>query len=75
MPSLFALQAATIRAAELLKHADELGSVAPGKLADIVAVPGDPVKNISVMRRVSFVMKAGVIYKIGGHAVAERFDE
>jgi len=42
---------------------DELGSVTPGKFADLVAVPGNPLDDISVMSKVSFVMKAGVVYK------------
>jgi imidazolonepropionase-like amidohydrolase len=69
MPPLFAIHAATIRAAELLRHDKDLGSVTPGKLADLVAVPGNPLDDISLMRRVSFVMKDGTVYKRGGHAV------
>ncbi len=69
MPPMYALQAATIRGAELLRHDKELGSVAAGKLADIVAVPGNPIIDISVMRHVSFVMKGGVVYKRDGAAV------
>jgi len=69
MPPMFTLQAATIHAAELLHHDKELGSVAVGKVADIVAVPGNPVEDISAMRRVSFVMKDGVVYKRDGKAV------
>ena len=42
---------------------DQLGTVAPGKIADIVAVPGDPTTDISVMERVDFVMKEGVVYR------------
>jgi imidazolonepropionase-like amidohydrolase len=66
IPPMAALQAATIRAAELLRQDRDLGSVAPGKVADVVAVPGNPVDDISVMKRVSFVMKDGVVYKQGG---------
>ncbi len=70
MPPMFVLQSATIRAAELLRRDKEVGSVSAGKLADVVAVPGDPLKDIAVMRRVSFVMKDGVIYKRSGVAVS-----
>ncbi len=64
MPPMFTLQAATISAAQLLRHDKELGTVAAGKLADVVAVPGNPVDDISVMKRVSFVMKEGIVYKL-----------
>jgi imidazolonepropionase-like amidohydrolase len=64
MPAMFTLQAATINAAQLLKHDKELGSVAAGKTADVVAVTGDPVADISLMKSVSFVMKDGVVYKL-----------
>jgi imidazolonepropionase-like amidohydrolase len=66
LPPAYTLQMATINAAQLLGHDDELGTVAPGKYADLVAVPGDPLDDISVMSKVSFVMKAGVIYKRDG---------
>jgi imidazolonepropionase-like amidohydrolase len=69
MPPMFALQAATTHAAELLKHEKDLGSVTPGKLADLIAVPGNPLDDISLMRRVSFVMKDGVVYKRDAKAV------
>jgi imidazolonepropionase-like amidohydrolase len=69
MPSIFALQAATTHAAELLKHDKDLGSLAAGKLADLVAVPGNPVDDISLMKQVGFVMKEGVVYKKDGKAV------
>ena len=64
MPPMFTIQAATINAAQLLKHERDLGTVAAGKIADVVAVPGDPIADISTMTHVSFVMKDGVIYKI-----------
>jgi imidazolonepropionase-like amidohydrolase len=69
MPPLFVLQAATTHAAELLSHEQDFGSLTAGKLADLVAVPGDPLQDISVMKRVSFVMKEGVVYKRDGQAV------
>ena len=63
MPPMEAIQAATIVPARFLGIDDRLGSVTPGKLADLVAVPGDPLADITVMQRVSFVMKDGVVYK------------
>lgn len=63
MPEMEAIQAATVTSSQLLGIQDELGSIAPGKLADIVAVEGDPLEDIAVLSRMSFVMKDGVIYK------------
>lgn len=62
MTPVQAIQSATIRAAELLETTDR-GRLAPGLLADIVAVPGDPTQQIEVMKDVRFVMKGGRIYK------------
>ena len=59
---LRALRAATSVAAELLQKSD-LGVLAPGKTADIIAVPGNPFTDITVMEKVNFVMKAGKVYK------------
>lgn len=59
---LRALQAATSAAAELL-HLDDCGVIAEGKIADLIAMPGDPFADIDVTGRVDFVMKNGVIYK------------
>jgi imidazolonepropionase-like amidohydrolase len=56
------LKAGTSVAAELLER-DDLGVLAPGKLADIVAMPGDPFKDIAVTTKVDFVMKAGRVYR------------
>jgi imidazolonepropionase-like amidohydrolase len=58
-----ALTAGTMNGAKLLGWDARIGSLAPGKLADIVAVPGDPLADIHATERVSFVMKGGVIYK------------
>jgi len=69
LPPAYTLQMATINAAQLLGHEDELGTVAPGKFADLVAVPGNPLDDITVMGKVSFVMKAGVVYKRDGQEV------
>jgi len=63
MPEQQTIHAATIEAARLLKIDDRLGSVEEGKLADIVAVPGNVLEDISLMRNIAFVMKDGVIYK------------
>jgi imidazolonepropionase-like amidohydrolase len=58
-----AIKAATMNAADLLGWSDRVGSIAVGKFADIVAVDGDPLKDISEMEKVKFVMKGGVVYK------------
>lgn len=63
MPSIEAIQSANLAAAELLGKADILGSIETGKVADIIAVPGNPVSDITRMMDVSFVMKDGVVYK------------
>ena len=63
MPTAFALQTATRNAAKLLRMDKDIGSVEAGKYADIVAVPGDPVADIALMKRVEFVMKGGQVYK------------
>ena len=62
MTPMQAIQAATTNAADLLGHADVLGSIKPGKYADIVAVSGDPLADISVLENVQFVMKEGKVY-------------
>src|SRR5437867_9884672 len=62
MPPLKAIQAATVVDAELLGWQDRIGAVEPGKLADLIAVEGNPVEDISVLRRVRFVMKGGQVY-------------
>jgi imidazolonepropionase-like amidohydrolase len=63
MAPMAAIRSATLDAATLLGQADRFGSIDAGKFADIVAVPGDPIANITMMERVSFVMKDGVVYK------------
>ena len=69
IPPLYAIQAATTHAAQLLHHDKELGSIAVGKYADVVAVQGDPLADISLLKDVRFVMKAGTVYKRDGTAV------
>lgn len=63
MPVIEAIQSATVNASDLLGINDIVGSIEKGKLADIIAVDGDPVKDIQAMGRVKFVMKDGVVYK------------
>jgi len=58
---LEAIQSATLRASELLGHADEIGTLEPGKFADLIALAGDPVKDITVMEKVAWVMKGGAV--------------
>jgi imidazolonepropionase-like amidohydrolase len=70
MPPMKAIQAATISCAKLLRAEKDLGSVEKGKIADLVAVDGDPLANISLLRDIRFVMKDGVVYKRDGAAVA-----
>src|SRR5712692_12073183 len=63
MTPIDALRAATVNGAELLGRSDEIGTLEPGKFADIVAVQGDPLADITVMEKVVFVMKGGEVYK------------
>jgi imidazolonepropionase-like amidohydrolase len=63
MTPMHAIQAATSSAADLLGHSDVIGSIKPGKYADVIAVTGDPLQDISVLEKVEFVMKDGRIFK------------
>jgi imidazolonepropionase-like amidohydrolase len=63
MTPMQAIQSATISAAELMQWKDSVGSIAPGKYADIIAVPGDAMADLHSFMRVGFVMKGGVVYK------------
>jgi len=63
MTPMQAIQAATSNAADLLGHADLVGSIKPGKYADVIAVFGDPLQDVSLLEHVQFVMKAGKVYK------------
>jgi imidazolonepropionase-like amidohydrolase len=63
MPILEAIKCATVNAAELIGVSDKVGTIEKGKLADIVAVDGDPSQDAHVMGNMKFVMKDGVVYK------------
>ncbi len=63
MTPMQAIQAATCKAASLLGHPKTLGLITQGAYADIIAVKGDPLKDITELQRVTFVMKGGVVYK------------
>jgi imidazolonepropionase-like amidohydrolase len=63
MTPLAAIQAGTLNGAKLLGWEDQIGALKPGYQADIVAVPGNPLDDISALQKVSFVMKAGTVYR------------
>jgi imidazolonepropionase-like amidohydrolase len=63
MSALAAIQAGTLNGAKLLGWQDQIGALKPGYQADVVAVAGNPLEDISALEKVSFVMKAGVIYR------------
>jgi imidazolonepropionase-like amidohydrolase len=63
IPAPRVLQMATLGAARVMKRAADLGSIAPGKLADLILVDGDPATRISDIRRVTTVVKDGAVYQ------------
>ncbi|MGE2732970.1 amidohydrolase family protein [Mycolicibacterium vaccae] len=63
MPPAAVLRAATVVAADLINRSDSLGRLAEGYLADIIAVPGNPIEDIGVTRNVNFVMKGGKVFR------------
>jgi imidazolonepropionase-like amidohydrolase len=63
MKPMQAIRTATTTAAELLGWSDKMGTIEPGKWADLVAVSGDPLKDITELQRVQFVMKSGAVFK------------
>jgi len=63
MPPMEAIQSATLSAAELLGVEKSLGQITPGYIADIIAVEGNPIEDISILQNVKFVMKEGKVYK------------
>jgi imidazolonepropionase-like amidohydrolase len=70
MTPMQAITSATATAADLLGWSDRVGSIQTGRFADIVAVDGDPLRDITELQRVRFVMKGGVVYKERGAAVS-----
>jgi imidazolonepropionase-like amidohydrolase len=63
MTPLAALQADLLNDAKLLGWQGQIGALKPGYLADVIAVPGDPLQDIGVLKKVGFVMKGGVVYR------------
>jgi imidazolonepropionase-like amidohydrolase len=63
MSPMQAIQSATVAGADLLGIADKVGSIRTGKLADLIAVRGNPAADVRLLEDVRFVMKQGVIYK------------
>jgi imidazolonepropionase-like amidohydrolase len=63
MTPLAGIQTGTVNAADLMGWSDRVGSIAPGKWADVIAVDGDPLKDVRILQHVRFVMKSGVVYK------------
>jgi imidazolonepropionase-like amidohydrolase len=69
MTPMQAIQAGTLSGATLLGRETDVGSVATGKFADLVAVKGDPLRDITVLEHVDFVMKGGSVFKRDGQIV------
>src|SRR5579871_5841612 len=63
MTPLQAIQTATINDADLIGWSDKVGTLEPGRFADIIAVDGDPVQDVTVLQHVKFVMKGGTVVK------------
>ncbi len=70
MPAMEAIKAATWNAADLIGDTKDIGTIQAGRYADIIAVDGDPLKDVTVLEHVAFVMKGGVVYKARGAPVA-----
>jgi imidazolonepropionase-like amidohydrolase len=67
MSSLQGIQTGTINAADLMGWTDRAGTIEPGKWADIIAIDGDPLKDVKILQHVPFVMKSGMVYKDETH--------
>jgi imidazolonepropionase-like amidohydrolase len=63
MSPLQGIQTGTINAADLMGWTDKIGTIEPGKWADIIAIDGDPLKDVKLLQNVPFVMKSGIVYK------------
>jgi imidazolonepropionase-like amidohydrolase len=63
MSPLQGIQTGTINAADLMGWTDKIGTIEPGKWADIIAIDGDPLKDVKLLQHVNFVMKSGIVYK------------
>jgi imidazolonepropionase-like amidohydrolase len=63
MTAMQAIRAATVSAADLLGVSARVGSIEPGKLADLIGVRGDPLNDVRMLENVGFVMKEGQVYK------------
>jgi imidazolonepropionase-like amidohydrolase len=63
MTPLAAIQSATVNAADLMGWSDKVGTIEAGKFADIIAVDGDPTKDVTTLEHVKLVVKGGVVYK------------
>jgi imidazolonepropionase-like amidohydrolase len=72
MTPLEAIRSATVHAATLLGRTDSVGAIGPGHFADIIAVRGDVLKDVSTLERVEFVMKGGVVYKDAARGAQKR---
>jgi imidazolonepropionase-like amidohydrolase len=64
-----AIKTATWNAADLIGDTADIGTVQPGRYADVIAVTGDPLSDVTVLEHVQFVMKAGQVVKAGGRSV------
>jgi imidazolonepropionase-like amidohydrolase len=69
MPPMEAIQGATLRASQLLDMEGKIGVLAPGVFADVIAVDGDPLKDVKVLENVRFVMKDGKVFRSNGHNI------